>query len=527
MKKVILLITVTITASCFAEEPLANEDLQGLYVYSIEQVLRLPPEEIDVGIAALIISESWSEVVAGRRYQQQLDDWAYEIRDLLKVKKIPVGMGAIPVINTYLYDELKFKTIDRADDPHDLFLHTVMDRRRGYCLSLSIVYLAIGERLGLPLYGVVAPGHFFVRYDDGQTRFNIEATHQGVSPTDDYYIKTFNVPAGDTLYMTNLNKLQTLGCFCNNLGNVYKEVANYDQAMQALKCAVYINPTLAESRANLGGIYLVKNRPDDAIPEFQAAIRINPNNGRTHYGLGNAYYMRDWLNDAVSEYTITTRYEPNFVDAYRNLSLTYRRLDRLPEAKATTIQALVYEPKNPHLYFDLAEVYAQSDDYNEAITRYEKAIKLKPDFAEAYAGIGRCYLKNSQPDKAIKSCLKSLQLRPETPSALECLGTAYFAKGNYDSAIEQYLKAINIEASANLYRNLGACYFNKGNFEQAYAGYSKAVELDPKMADAHYQLAIIHYKLRNYDEALKHIKTSQELGAAVDPNLVKSIENRQ
>ncbi|MHC4759552.1 MAG: transglutaminase family protein, partial [Planctomycetota bacterium] len=36
-----------------------------------------------------------------------------------------------------------------------MFLHTVMDKKQGYCLSLSILYLSIGERLGLPLYGVV------------------------------------------------------------------------------------------------------------------------------------------------------------------------------------------------------------------------------------------------------------------------------------------------------------------------------------------------------------------------------------
>ena len=71
-----------------------------------------------------------------------------------------MGVAAIPVINDYLFNELSFKTIDKATDPYDLFLHSVMDRRQGYCLSLSVLYLSIGERLGLPLYGVVVPGHF-------------------------------------------------------------------------------------------------------------------------------------------------------------------------------------------------------------------------------------------------------------------------------------------------------------------------------------------------------------------------------
>ena len=53
---------------------------------------------------------------------------------------------------------------------------------------------------------------------------------------DDYYIDKFNVPQnGNTLYMANLDKLQTLGCFFNNLGNVYNDIGNYDQAMAALE----------------------------------------------------------------------------------------------------------------------------------------------------------------------------------------------------------------------------------------------------------------------------------------------------
>ena len=103
---------------CFAAEPMANANLDGLYARSIEQVLRLSPEQIDTGTAALIVSEAWSDMVAGRRYQQQLDDIATEIRSRLKTPKPTVE--AIPVINSYLFDELKFGTIAKADDPMKL-----------------------------------------------------------------------------------------------------------------------------------------------------------------------------------------------------------------------------------------------------------------------------------------------------------------------------------------------------------------------------------------------------------------------
>jgi len=247
MKKVLLPIVCVLFLTgrtCFGREPLANEDKAGLYARSIERVLRLDETEVDLATAVLIISEQWNDNVYGRRYLAKLDDMAFEIRDRLKADELKANYKAIAVINEYLFDTERFQSVAEAKDPNDLFLHSVMDRKRGYCLSLSILYLSLAERLGLPLYGVVVPGHFFVRYDDGRVRFNIETTSKGGTADDEHYIKKFKVPKGDSdsIYMANLNKMQTLGCFFNNLGNSYSEIGDTEQALVALETAVEINP---------------------------------------------------------------------------------------------------------------------------------------------------------------------------------------------------------------------------------------------------------------------------------------------
>jgi tetratricopeptide (TPR) repeat protein len=523
----IIVFSSTLCLSVEDQEPLANANLEGLYVHSIEEVLRLPPEQIDIGTAALIVSESWSDMVAGTKYQQQLNDIAGEIRNRLKAKKLPMGTAAIPVINQYLYDELKFKAISKATDPYDLFLHSVMDRRQGYCLSLSVLYLAVGERLGLPLYGVVVPGHFFVRYDDGKTRFNIEATNQGSIAPDSYYIEQFNVPKTNTIYMTNLNKRQSLGCFFNNLGNVYKEINNVNQAMASLQWAVYINPSLAESRVNLGNIYMIKDRVEDAIAEFQAAARINPDDAKNHFNLANAYLRRESFNEAIPELLSSIRLDPNLTDAYKNLAITYSRLNRTDDAKAILQQALSREPKNASLYYLLANVYSQSGNYDEAIIRYQQAIAINPDFADAYLNMAVCYNKLDKPNSEIDAYLKALSIKPDMFEALANLGNAYFSKGNFDAAIEQYNKASRVNPdNAEIFYQLGAAYFNKGDYTNSIKAHLKAIEFSPKMADAHYGIGLAYYKLKKYDQALEYIKTAQQLGKTIDPNLITAIENK-
>lgn len=51
-------------------------------------------------------------------------------------------------------------------DPRNSYLNEVIDRRRGIPISLAVIYLAIGCRLGQPTFGVNAPGHFLVRHGE-------------------------------------------------------------------------------------------------------------------------------------------------------------------------------------------------------------------------------------------------------------------------------------------------------------------------------------------------------------------------
>jgi regulator of sirC expression with transglutaminase-like and TPR domain len=56
-------------------------------------------------------------------------------------------------------------TGNRADyyDPRNSFLNEVLNRRLGIPISLSVLVMEIGRRLGVPLAGVGMPGHFLVR----------------------------------------------------------------------------------------------------------------------------------------------------------------------------------------------------------------------------------------------------------------------------------------------------------------------------------------------------------------------------
>ncbi len=519
------------------DEPLANKNKAGLYARSIEHVLRLREDDVDLATAALIVSERWSDMVYGRRYLSRLDNMALEIRERLTRKRLNANFRAIPVINKYLFDELGFKSASETRDPNSLFLHTVLDEKRGYCLSLSILYLSLAERLGLPLYGVVVPGHFFVRYDDGRRRFNIETTSEGRNAPDEHYINRFKVPQGsnDSIYLKNLNKIQTLGCFFNNLGNSYDDVGNKESALLALERAVEINPTLSEARANLGNIYLEKGRLADAIREYKVALRINLSDAKTHNNLGNAYlrrseiqdsnYKKGWLNYAVLEYLWSLRLDPNLPDAYKNLAVAYCKQEKFEQAIMRLRQAITLEPKDASCYSQLGSVYDQMGNYEQAISQYQKALRINPNSADAHYGLGLCYSKLGFVDDEILAYKSALAVKPDMLAALVNLGSAYFGQKKYDAAIEQYKKAVLIKPDeAMIHYNLGAAYSNNENYKQAVAEYLRAVEIDPEIGDAHYGLALGYYQLKNYDLAWKHIQIAEKLGVEISKDQLNAIK---
>ena len=533
MKKFYLTIIYTLILAAMLQarssQPLANWNKSGLNAKSIEQVLRLPENEVDLATAVLIVSEQWSDMVYGRKYLERLDNMALEIRERLRKRKLPNNFKAIPVINEYLFDELGFESLSEATDPNSLFLHTVLDQKRGYCLSLSILYLSIAERLDVPVYGVVVPGHFFVRYDDGRRQFNIETTGGGGTAPDEHYIKTFNVPRNrpDSIYMKNLNKIQTLGCFFNNLGNSYSEVGNMESAQLALERAIEISPTLSEARGNLGNIYLRQNRIAEAIKEYKYALQINPKEAKFHYGLGNAYTEKEWLSYAVSEYNEALRLDPNFVEAYKSLALTYCKQERFNLAINQLQQVLTIKPDDAGCYSQMGDTYRQMDKLHQAVSEYNRAIRIDPDLIDAYYGLAVCYNKQDRTNDEISSYRKVLALKPDMFAALVNLGNAYLKQEKYDKAIEEYNKAILIKPQeAMIYFNIGAAYSNKNDYENATAAFLKVVEIDPNVGDAHYQLAFDFYQLKKYDLAWEHLIRARELGVEVTQEQIDIIKSK-
>ena len=99
----------------------------------------------------------------------------------------------------HLFGDLGFDG-DRGDyyDAANSYLHRVLDRRRGIPITLSIVLIEVGRRLGVPLAGLGMPGHFLVR-DRVDPAVFVDPFHGGVVLDEDGCRRLFTTIHGDRL----------------------------------------------------------------------------------------------------------------------------------------------------------------------------------------------------------------------------------------------------------------------------------------------------------------------------------------
>ena len=82
---------------------------------------------------------------------------------------------SIAALNFVLFQEHGFRgNREHYFDPRNSFLNEVLDRRTGIPISLSVLYMEVAKRIGLPLQGVGFPGHFLVKYVGGHEEIVID-----------------------------------------------------------------------------------------------------------------------------------------------------------------------------------------------------------------------------------------------------------------------------------------------------------------------------------------------------------------
>lgn len=123
-------------------------------------LVRAPEREIDLGLGALLIARVEHAGLDPAAHLDRLDDLAA----CSGAAAVADPVRALHRLREFLFDEAGFRgNTEDYYDPRNTCLNDVVDRRLGIPITLAVVMMEVGRRVGLPILGVGLPGHFVVR----------------------------------------------------------------------------------------------------------------------------------------------------------------------------------------------------------------------------------------------------------------------------------------------------------------------------------------------------------------------------
>ncbi len=141
----------------------------------LEQALTSDPQRLD--LAALAIAALEYPSLDRNGLLARLDALASRVRALAP-GDAPLDQAR--ALRRVLADEEGFEgDLDQYQSPENSFLNRVLERKRGLPIALSVLYLEVARRAGLPFYGVAFPAHFLIGCGAGADRVMMDPFHQG------------------------------------------------------------------------------------------------------------------------------------------------------------------------------------------------------------------------------------------------------------------------------------------------------------------------------------------------------------
>jgi len=161
-------------------------------------------------------------------------------------------------------------------------------------------------------------------------------------------------------------------------------------------------------------------------------------------------------------------------------------------------------------------------DWTAAAAAWQKTVQLEPANAGAWANLGRVQLQTPDAAAAAVSLEKAVALQPALAEAWMALGLAYDRQDATMRALSCLTRAVHEAPEDARLRNALAIVLKKAGWrDAAESELQRALDLDPKHAEAHFNLAVMYLEHRPpaLEMARRHYESARELGAAPDKDM--------
>ena len=211
------------------------------------------------------------------KYVERINEIGNSIR--MKISGVKNPTYLISILNEYLFDELGFCGAEEDYyDPGNSFLNTVLDKKTGIPITLSIIYVEAAKNIGLDLKIVGFPGHVIVKY---KNEIILDPFYRGRLLTIENLEEILDRNFGDGVefvpeYLNEATTEQLLTRLLRNLKNAYTQSYAYDNAMKCTDMILGIQPESPEEIRDKGILEERLLRYDKALPLLNKYLELQP-----------------------------------------------------------------------------------------------------------------------------------------------------------------------------------------------------------------------------------------------------------
>jgi len=213
-------------------------------------------------------------------YREIFDRMADDLQP--RIAKIPYPLKIVQELNQYLFVEQNFSGND-----HDYYnarnslINDVLDRRLGIPLSLSIIYMIIGDRLGFPIEGISFPGHFIVRPQHPDLEIFIDPYNKGEILFPEDCATKLEQLYGQRIplqpeYLEPVSIRRILDRLLNNLKLIYLRQREPAKALAVIERSLMLNPNVPTQWRDRGLICYQLDRYTEARIDLENYLQQIP-----------------------------------------------------------------------------------------------------------------------------------------------------------------------------------------------------------------------------------------------------------
>lgn len=375
-----------------------------------------------------------------------------------------------------------------------------------------------------------------------------------------YYAEEGNLAQAEKEFQYALKLDPGNGLAHGSLGLVLMRMGRLKPAQAEFEAALATNHGDLATLLNLFKVQLARK---NFVPARQTANEIRryaPSSAELYDDLGAMQATAGDYTGAVSNFGRANEIQPGSYKTQFNLGLAYFRAND-PARAATVLQAIASKHDTSELENLLGEVYEANREYLKAVRSFQKAAHMDPH-NEAYSFDFIVELLTHHNFKAAVLVSKSAVIDfPESLRIHLALGAAEFGQGQFKESLSTFLAAAKKFSNSQLplyflasasdataleqtetqsllekyiqkhsehawpYYYLGRFAIRIGSespttngMRRAETLLKKSIQLDPHIADSHFELGTIYFEEKKWPAALAELKEATQL----NPNLAEA-----